>query len=66
MQASCVKWRAKNASILCEVACQKGNEGCQGYNFEERQIGNPRRVSCMRGKDVQVRKGSRLIDAQIA
>ena len=37
-----------NASLLREVPCQKGNEGCQIYNYEEREASNSGCVPDMR------------------
>jgi len=30
-----------DASLLCEVPCQEGNERCQEHNYEEWQASNP-------------------------
>ena len=46
-----------NASILCEMPCQKGNEGCQEHHHEERQTSNPGCMPHMRNQDVQNRQG---------
>ena len=50
------KKEAKDASILCEMPSQKGNEGCQEHNYEEWQTGNSRHMSHMRNENVQNRK----------
>jgi hypothetical protein len=42
-----------NGRILRKVQGQKGNKGCQGYNHEERQTGDPGRLPELRNKDVQ-------------
>ena len=47
-----VRWRWTNASILYEVPCQKGDEGCQEHNHEEWQAGNTGCVPYMRHQDV--------------
>jgi hypothetical protein len=50
------KGRWTNASILYEMSYQEGNERHQGYNNEEWEAGNSRRVPRMRDKDVQDRQ----------
>jgi len=50
-----------NASILCEVPHQEGNERRQGYHHEEWQAGDSRRVPCMRDQDVQNRQELALL-----
>ena len=55
------KGRRTNASILYEMPSQKGNEGCQGNNYEEWQTGDPGCMPCMRYQDVQDREGITLI-----
>ena len=42
-----------NASILCEMQGQKGNEGYQEYNHEKWEAGNSRGVPSMWDQDVQ-------------
>jgi len=42
---------------LCEMPCQKRNEGCQIYNHEEREASDTRHLSHMWDKDVQDREG---------
>jgi len=36
-----------NASVLCEMSCQKGDEGFKGHNDEEWQASNSRDMSYM-------------------
>jgi hypothetical protein len=49
-----------NASILYEVPCQEGNEGCQGHNDEEWQASDPGCVLLMRHQDVPNRQELKL------
>jgi hypothetical protein len=55
------KKEAKDASILLKMPCQKGNEGCQKHNHEEREACNPGCMPYMWDQDVQDRKGLRPI-----
>ena len=57
-----LKKEAGHASILREVPCQKGNEGCQGNNHEERQAGYAGNMPYMWGQDVQDRKELRKFE----
>ncbi len=50
-----------NASVLCEMSCQKRDEGCQKHNHEEREAGDSGRVPRMWDQDVQDRQGLGLI-----
>ena len=50
-----------NASILHEVPCQKGNEGCKKHNHEEREASDSGCVPDMWHQDVQNRKELRPI-----
>ncbi len=45
-----------DASILCEMPHQKGDEGPQGNNYEEWQAGDPGHMSYMWHENVQNRK----------
>ena len=50
------KRRSIDASILCEVPCQEGDEGSKIYNDEEWKTGNSRYMPHMWYQDVQNRK----------
>ena len=50
-----------DASILYEMPCQKGNEGCQEHNYEEWKAGNSGCVPCMWNQDVPDREELKLI-----
>ena len=53
--------RYSNASILCEMQGQKGNEGCQIYNYEEREASNSGCMPHMWDEDVQDREELELV-----
>jgi len=55
------KKEVENASILCEMPRQKGNERCKSHNYEEREAGNPGRMSRLRHEDVPYREELKLI-----
>jgi len=43
------------------MPCQEGNEGCQGYNYEEWPTGNPGRMPRMWDQDVPNREELKLV-----
>ena len=49
-----------DASLLCEVPFQKGNERRQGHNHEEWQAGDPGRMPYLWDQDVQDREELKL------
>ena len=51
-----------NAGLLYEVPCQEGNERCQKHHHEERQAGDPGRLSELWHESVQNRQGLGLLD----
>ena len=53
--------RWTNASLLCEMPSQEGNEERSEYNHEEWQAGNPGRLSRMRDQDVPHRQELKLV-----
>ena len=55
------KKEVNNASVLCEVPCQKGNERSEVHHYEEQEAGNTGDMPRMRHQDVPNREGLKLI-----